>query len=126
MNKSLVYIITGVLIVIVIGVVIYIAATTSTTNMSNSGSGTTQVSTPGAVSIRDFAFSPSTITVNKGDTVTWTNNDSMIHRIAADDGSFDLGDQSNGMSVKHTFNEVGTFTYHCTIHPSMKGTVVVK
>lgn len=125
MNKSFIYIITGVLIVIAIGIVIYIVATTSTTTTSNSASGTSQTTTPGSVAIRNFAFAPSTITVHAGDTVTWTNNDSIIHRVAADDGSFDLGDQSNSIAVKHTFTKTGTYNYHCTIHPSMKGVVIV-
>ncbi len=78
------------------------------------------------VEIKNFAFSPSTLTVKKGDTVTWTNNDSAAHTVTADDGSFDTGNISLGGSQTVTFTKSGTFTYHCSIHPMMKGTIVVQ
>lgn len=81
---------------------------------------------PGVVTIQDFSFKPGAITINKGDTVTWQNNDSFVHRIVADDNSFDLGSMAGGGSTSHRFNEMGTFGYHCSIHTYMKGEVVVK
>lgn len=78
------------------------------------------------MNIVQSAFGSATITISKGDTVTWKNDDSYLHRIVADDGSFDLGDQPNGASVKHTFTQAGTYAYHCSVHPFMKGTVIVK
>jgi plastocyanin len=79
-----------------------------------------------AVSIADFSFSPSTVTVNVGDTVTWTNSDQAPHTATANDGSFNTGSISNGSSDSVTFDTAGTFPYHCTIHPTMSGTVVVQ
>jgi len=78
-----------------------------------------------AVSIVNFSFNPATITVNKGDTVVWTNNDSVNHQIAGDGG---LGGpvMNKGQTYSFTFNTAGTFNYHCAIHPSMKGIVVVQ
>jgi LPXTG-motif cell wall-anchored protein len=76
------------------------------------------------VSIVDFDFSPGTITINAGDTVTWTNTGSQGH--SATGSGFDTGILSKGKSGSHTFTTPGTFTYHCTPHPFMKGTVVVK
>jgi LPXTG-motif cell wall-anchored protein len=80
----------------------------------------------GAVTIADFNFAPATITINQGDTVTWTNNGPTPHSATASDGSFDTGIFPKGESRSHTFNEAGTFAYICTPHPFMKGTVVVQ
>jgi plastocyanin len=79
---------------------------------------------PGSVSIADFSFSPGTITVNAGDTVTWTNTGKESH--TATGSSFDTGLLSRGESGSHTFGSAGSFSYVCTPHPFMKGTVVVR
>ena len=79
-----------------------------------------------AVSITDFAFQPAAITVAVGTTVTWTNNDSASHTITADDGSFTSDTLATGATFSHTFDTAGTVTYHCSIHPSMTGTVTVQ
>lgn len=80
-----------------------------------------------AVSIADFAFSPGTVTVGVGDTVTWTNNDAGIpHTVSSDSGSeLASGQLAGGASYQKTFSAAGTFAYHCDIHPSMTGQVVV-
>ena len=79
----------------------------------------------GAVTIKDFAFDPGDLSVAKGTTVTWKNDDSATHRIKSGDGSFDSEDLKNGDSFEHTFDTAGTFDYICGIHPSMKGKVTV-
>lgn len=79
----------------------------------------------GSVAIKDFSFGPSSVTVNVGDTVTWVNNGRTDHTATASNGSFDTGTLKKGQSGSHTFNTAGTFGYVCTIHPFMKGTVVV-
>lgn len=76
------------------------------------------------VSIKNFAFDQATVNINKGDTVTWTNNDSVPHRILGD--GFQSEVLSSGQSYSFTFNTAGTFSYICSIHPYMKGSVVVK
>jgi plastocyanin len=78
------------------------------------------------VSIKNFAFNPGSITVPAGTTVTWTNDDSAGHTVTADDGSFDSKTIASGDSFSQDFATAGTFTYKCTIHPSMTGTVVVQ
>ena len=85
------------------------------------------------VVILNFAFSPQSITIKAGDTVTWTNEDDAQHLIASDPhpAHTDLpGLQSNalnkGDSYSFTFTKVGTWGYHCHLHPSMTGTVVVQ
>jgi plastocyanin len=78
-----------------------------------------------AVEIKGFAFNPATITVPAGTTVTWTNQDAAPHTATADDKSFDTGRLDQGQGGTVTFDTPGTYTYTCTFHPNMKGTVVV-
>lgn len=82
--------------------------------------------TPNAVVIQGFAFGPSSLTIAKGGTVTWTNNDKVPHTATADDGSWDTGNIAAGASKSLTFANAGTFAYHCTVHPMMKATLVVQ
>jgi plastocyanin len=78
------------------------------------------------IEIKSFAFSPSTLTIHKGDTVTWTNYDSMGHTVTSNSGNeLNSGTLSNTQTYSHTFNTVGTFAYRCTIHPSMQATIIV-
>lgn len=75
--------------------------------------------------ISDFKFSPATLTIHVGDTITWTNNGPAPHTATANNGSFDTGNLNKGQSASHTFTQAGTFAYICSIHPFMHGTVVV-
>ena len=77
------------------------------------------------VTIADFDFTPGTITVHAGDTITWTNNGPSSHTATARDGSFDTGVLRKGASGSHTFTEAGSFSYYCRIHPFMHGTIMV-
>lgn len=76
------------------------------------------------VLIRDFKFEPATITLQKGETVTWINEDRAAH--TATGNQFDRGKIIKGESFTYTFNEPGTYDYICTYHPDMKGQVLVK
>jgi plastocyanin len=78
-----------------------------------------------SVTIGDFFFSPTSVTIAVGDTVTWRNTGQAPHNATADDGSFKTPDLNQGHSASHTFTTAGTFSYICTIHPNMKGTVRV-
>jgi amicyanin len=78
-----------------------------------------------AVAIADFAFEPATLTITAGDTVTWTNEDAMVHTATSVDGSFDSGDLDQGESYSLTFTTPGTYAYLCTPHPTMTGRIVV-
>ena len=78
-----------------------------------------------SVTISDFKFAPRRISVKVGDTVSWTNRGDQPHTATANDGSFDTGTLSKGRSGSYTFTKAGTFTYICTPHPFMKGTVTV-
>jgi len=77
------------------------------------------------VTIADLKFGPDTLTVSAGATVTWTNSDTTQHTVTADDGSFDSGTLAQGQTFSHTFDTPGTYTYHCTIHPTMTATITV-
>jgi plastocyanin len=73
-----------------------------------------------------WGFSPDTVTVKVGDSITWTDTGSLEHSVTADDGSFNSGLLATGQTFTQTFSSAGTFTYHCTPHPWMKATVVVQ
>ena len=78
------------------------------------------------VDIRDFAFAPRTVEIRVGDTVRWTNRDSVAHTATARNGSFDTGLLGEGESGSVQFTTAGTYRYVCTPHPDMTGTVVVR
>jgi plastocyanin len=78
-----------------------------------------------SVDIADFTFGPNSVTITAGGTVTWTNSDSAPHTATGDGGSFDTGTMDPGGSASITFDTPGTYTYYCSIHPNMTGTVVV-
>ncbi|MBZ4322144.1 plastocyanin/azurin family copper-binding protein [Streptomyces huiliensis] len=78
------------------------------------------------VSIRDFAFHPGELTVNVGETVTWTNDDTETdHTVTADDGSFGSAPFPPRGTFSHTFTTRGRVPYHCSLHSTMRGTVTV-
>lgn len=78
------------------------------------------------VNIQNFAFNPSSLSINSGDTIVWKNMDSVSHTIISDSGNeISSNSLSNGDIYSHTFNQKGTFDYHCSIHPSMKAKIIV-
>ena len=77
------------------------------------------------VSIQDFFFSPANVSVPAGTTVTWVNEGNVPHTVTSDDGQFDSGVLMPGDSYTVMFKGQGTITYHCAIHPSMRGSVTV-
>ncbi|MDH6705910.1 plastocyanin [Kitasatospora sp. MAA19] len=79
------------------------------------------------VTMMNLAFSPSTLTVSKGTTVTWTNNDAAPHTVTSSgSGPLNSGTLNQGASYSYTFTTPGTYAYVCSIHPFMQGTVVVQ
>jgi plastocyanin len=81
------------------------------------------------VTIDNYQFAPATLTVPVGTTVTWTNQDSDIHSVAADDGDpvmFKSAGLDTGDKFTFTFAKAGTYLYHCTLHPHMTGKIVVQ
>jgi len=122
-------------VMLLIILIISIAAAGCTGYQQPPGSTTTpQTPVPGGntVTIKNFAFSPQTMTVSQGSTVTWVNQDSVEHQIISDtSGSnaegaiFKSTPLPNGASYSFKFDIPGTYPYHCSIHPSMKGTITV-
>jgi plastocyanin len=79
------------------------------------------------VSMKDIKFDPANVTIDAGQTVTWTNDDSVGHDVTGDDfKSGEPGAMQNGDTFEHTFDTAGTFDYVCTVHPGMEGSVTVK
>jgi plastocyanin len=123
-----------VIIILISAVALFIHGSKS--NMQNMNMQQTQNSSPStsakaptgknAVTIQNFAFSPATITIKKGQSITWTNEDSAGHSATADDNSWDTTVLSQGQSKTLAFSKAGTFTYHCSVHPDMHGTVIVQ
>jgi len=78
------------------------------------------------VQIRDFAFGPKALTVHAGTRVTWTNLDEEPHTVTSAGGSFKSSAAlDTGDTYSVTFAKAGTYTYYCSVHPMMVGTVVV-
>jgi plastocyanin len=106
------------------------AAPTSSAPTANPTPTATPTSVPtsngNAVTIASFAFGPASLTVKVGTTVTWTNNDSVTHTVTADAGAFASGPLAPGQSFQFTFRKAGTYTYHCSIHPTMTATIIVQ
>jgi plastocyanin len=104
----------------------------------SSGGGATPSATPGTptgsaaagggstVDVKNFMFTPKTLTVSSGTTVTWKFDDSTQHTVAANDNSFSSSAFANGQTFTHTFASAATVAYHCSIHPFMTGTITVK
>jgi plastocyanin len=101
-------------------------AKTSEQKQPASGGGGTQAKAA-SVTMKDIQFNPKTVTVPKGGSVKWTNEDSVGHDVTGKGfKSGSSGGISNGDTFEHTFDASGTFKYRCTVHPGMEGTVVVK
>lgn len=88
------------------------------------------ISTPSTsnveVTIKNFGFTPDTLTVKVGTTITWTNQDSVTHTVTSDTDVFDSGGLGKGESFSFTFTAAGSYPYHCTPHHAqMSGTIIV-
>jgi plastocyanin len=138
MNKKILAIILGVMVVVVLGGVGLLlwrqakqtpAATTQ--NQPQAQPSSNVRTTNQTISIKDMSFTPNFVTIKKGVTITWMNSDAVSHSVVANDAAtggglpLDGNVLSTGQSYAHTFDATGTFSYHCGIHPSMTGTVEV-
>lgn len=126
MNKNLL-IVLGVIAVIIIGALYYYGGYNYNYGTPTPTANTSETPNPqGAypISIKNFVFDPAILNISAGSTVIWTNNDSVAHRISGN--GFQSSDLANGQSYSFTFTSSGTFDYICSIHPSMKGKIIVK
>lgn len=78
------------------------------------------------VTIADFAFSPATLTIPSGTTVTWTNRDDTVHTVTDVDRAFSSQGLETGDTYSRTFTAPGTYKYFCALHPRMTAIVIVK
>lgn len=101
-------------------------ATPPPASAPSASNGSTAPNGGSTVEIMNFMFMPASLTVSVGTTVTWKFDDSTEHTVNADDNSFASSPMANGQTFTHRFASAGTVAYHCSIHPFMKGTIVVK
>jgi len=106
----------------------YSSQTTQTSGGHSPASVAVSIAKGAGTDTSDKGFTPNTITVVLGvnSTIVWTNNDGSPHTVTSNGGIFDSGNMAPGQSFTYTFTSTGTFAYHCTYHPWMTGTVVVK
>ena len=102
------------------------ASSTPAAPAAGGAAGSAPAASGTAVTISSFAFNPAEITVKVGDTVTWTNQDSVGHTVVADDNSFTSQSLPQGGTYSFKFTKAGTFAYHCSVHPSMTAKVTVQ
>ena len=79
-----------------------------------------------AVAIRSFKFVPAEVNIKAGETLVWTNEDSVPHTVESSDGALKSDELSKGDTYKFTFTKAGKYDYICGIHPSMHGSVTVQ
>lgn len=102
------------------------SSTTSPGNGAPPGGGTPAPTQTNQVSVSDDVFAPANIQVPVGTTVTWTwTSDASTHNVTFTDGQLS-GDKGAGATYQRTFAAAGTFSYHCTIHGAMIGSVLVQ
>ncbi len=99
---------------------------TSPGGSSSSSSSSSTTATGDTVAIKNYSFSPATLTVKVGTTVTWTQDDSGTKHSATDAGVFDSTLLPQGKSFSYKFTKAGTYNYICTAHQFMKGTIIVQ
>ncbi len=106
----------------------YTSQTSQTTTAQAPASVAVSIANGAGTNTSSKGFTPNTVTVVLGvnNTVVWTNNDGSPHTVTSNSGAFDSGNLAPGQSYTYTFTAAGTYTYHCTYHPWMTGTVVVK
>jgi plastocyanin len=78
------------------------------------------------VAIQNFKFTPATVTVPVGTTVTWVNHDDDAHTVTADDGGLVSPGLDHGEHFSYRFTAPGTYAYHCALHPHMTARILVK
>lgn len=127
-----------VIAVILLGVIAFFVLNKSSSNNNNNNtpvplpeiknnSSLDNIPASNGIEINNFAFSPSTLTIKVGDSVTWINKDSATHTVTSDSGSeLSSSNIASEKSYSHTFNVAGTYNYHCSIHTVMKGIIIVK
>jgi plastocyanin len=79
-----------------------------------------------SVTIKGMKYTPASITIKAGDSVEWDNGDQRDHTVVAADGSFTSGNIGPGATFSFRFTKPGKYEYSCTLHPRMRGVVIVQ
>lgn len=117
------------IIILIVGVLLFFGykqmnkPTMNQPNTQNQNT-TTPQNNESSINIANFSFSPKELKIVTGTKVTWTNNDSAPHQIISN--TFNSEILSNGQSFSFVFNNKGSYDYHCAIHPSMTGKIIVE
>jgi plastocyanin len=92
------------------------------------GNTTAPPPTPNTVIMSGMTFSPATLTITHGATVTWSNHDAYTHTSTSDNAVWNTGNIAGGSSAAQLFSTAGTYHYHCTYHQAMGmvGTIIVQ
>ena len=85
-----------------------------------------QQGTSAEIKIDNFSFTPATITVTAGTTVSWINRDDIPHTVASDGKEFKSKALDTDEKFSYTFSKAGTYAYFCSLHPKMTGKVIVE
>ena len=120
MKRILIWIATALALVMVVS-----PATVAARDRTGRGASHSALASTTTVKIVDFAFRPQKLSVTKGTRVKWVNKDSVSHTTTANRGQWDSGTLASGDAFSRTFKKAGTFRYHCSLHSSMVGKVVV-
>jgi amicyanin len=138
MTKTTIIISIVVVLVIILGIIIFVMSGIGYTQKSpilaktndKSANTPTSLNPTGKIyniDISNFKFIQPSISIKKGDTIIWTNKDSAPHTVTSDSGSeLNSATLSTGQTYSHTFNAIGTYNYHCTIHTVMKANIIVE
>ncbi len=81
---------------------------------------------PNTVKIDNFSFTPQTLTVHPGTTVTWVNKDDVPHTVTSTDKKFKSRALDTEERFSFTFSAAGTYNYFCSVHPHMTGKIIVQ
>jgi plastocyanin len=108
---------------VIVPAIAAIAVVVTLTTTSDGPGGADTVATSDAIVIRNFAYTPPTLRIHAGTTITVRNTDGTAHTLTANDRSFDTGDLQGGESTSITIDEPGTYRYFCDIHNYMTGTI---
>ena len=106
--------------------IVALAAVVALATLTLVAAGGARAGTSHTIDIANFAFSPQNLSIQVGDTVTWTNLDAVQHTATSTSGAFDSGPLDQNETYSITFTQAGTYDYLCTPHPSMTGQIVVQ
>jgi plastocyanin len=107
-------------------VAILIAATAGRSTTAGTAAAQDKAAQESAIKIDNFSFSPATVTIHVGDTVSWTNHDDVPHTVVSEDKSFKSKTLDTDENFSYTFTKAGSYSYYCSIHPKMTAKIVVQ